>query len=382
VTVEARVRPSPWSAALRTGILIAVVVAIVYFLTLIPKTVEVFIVATLIAYGINPLLYRLKRRMPRPAAIALVYVCLVVLVVIVCVIVVPDTVAQLQNFFQNGTDYITSAQHAAANLQQYVTQKFGPRLLPPQLQDIEGRLAGEAGSVFSTALYGAGNFVLGFANVLIIGITSVVLSYFLLTHADEIRTSFFSLFPDRSLDKARLFTHEVGRAVGGFIFGQIVLCLFCGIATAAVLAMSGSQYALLLGTATGLLYAIPYLGIFVALVLGFALGTLQGWTMAIVTVVVIFVITRIADLVLVPKVMADSVGISPMAIIFAVFAGGELFGVWGLVLAIPAAAIFKVAWRVWLHPWLTGKPALTYDARAVAPPTVVPEPSATSSPVR
>jgi predicted PurR-regulated permease PerM len=44
-----------------------------------------------------------------------------------------------------------------------------------------------------------------------------------------------------------------------------------------------------------------------------------------------------------------------MAIIFAVFAGGELFGLWGLVLAIPAAAIFKVAWRVWLHPWLTGR---------------------------
>ena len=115
----------------------------------------------------------------------------------------------------------------------------------------------------------------------------------------------------------------------------------------------------MLGVLTGLLYAVPYLGIMIAVVFGALLGALQSWPMAVMTVAVIFLVTRIADLVLVPKVMAESVGISPMAIIFAVFAGGELFGLWGLVLAIPAAAIFKVVWRVWLHPWLTGRTPAT-----------------------
>lgn len=348
-------REFPWRAAWRTVIIIAAIIGLVYFLTLIPKTVEVFIVATLIAYGVNPIVLRLVRRMPRAVAIGLVYASLIAAIIVASVVIIPDTVDQLQVFFNNSTTYFSGTQHLIAGVQQWVVQKFGSSVLPPQFLDIEGRAATEIAALFNAALAGAGNLVLGIANVLIIGITAVVLSYFLLSHSDEIRTSFYSLFPERAQDKAHLFSREVARAVGGFIYGQLVLCAFCGLATFVVLLVARSQYALLLGVLTGLLYAVPYLGILVAIVCGTLLGALQSWTMAIVTVVVIFVVTRVADLVLVPKVMAESVGISPMAIIFAVFAGGELFGLWGLVLAIPAAAIFKVVWRVWLHPWLTGR---------------------------
>jgi len=88
--------------------------------------------------------------------------------------------------------------------------------------------------------------------------------------------------------------------------------------------------------------------------------------------IVIFGVTRISDYVLVPKVMAESVGVSPIAIIFAVFAGGELFGLVGLIFAIPAAALFKVVWNLWIYPWLTGRP----------PPLVVVDDRLTSDPVR
>jgi predicted PurR-regulated permease PerM len=240
-------------------------------------------------------------------------------------------------------------------VEHYITAHFGAQVLPPQLKDIEGRFAAEIGALLNIALAEAGNVVVGIANVLIIGITAVVLSYYLLTHSDEIRTSFFSLFPERSQKKAHQFAYEVSRAVGGFIFGQIVLSAFSGAATFVLLLLFRSDYALLLGVLTGLLYAIPYIGIFIAVVLGALLGALQSWPMALITAAIIFIVTRISDYVLVPKVMAESVGVSPMAIIFAVFAGGELFGIWGLILGIPAAAIFKVAWRVWLHPWLTGR---------------------------
>jgi predicted PurR-regulated permease PerM len=352
-------RDIPWRAVFRSAIILAAVAVVLYFLTLIPHTVEVFIVATLIAYGVNPIVRRLSKRMPRPVAIGLVYAALVVVVIVAMVIIIPDTVDQLQVFFGNGPTYVSDAQHLLAGAQQWVVDKFGTRVLPPQFQDIEGRAATEIAALLNTALAGAGNFVLGVANGLIIGITAVVLSYFFLSHSGEIRDSFYSLFPARGQEKATRFSQEVARAVGGFIFGQIVLCAFCGVATFIVLLIARSQYALLLGVLTGVLYAVPYLGIMIAILVGALLGALQSWTMAIVSVVVIFVVTRIADLVLVPKVMGESVGVSPMAIIFAIFAGGELFGLWGLVLAIPAAAIFKVAWRVWLYPWLTGHEALT-----------------------
>jgi predicted PurR-regulated permease PerM len=348
-------REFPWRSVWRSAIIVVSIAGVVYFLTLIPKTVEVFIIATLIAYGVNPIVLKLSRRVPRLVAIGLVYAALIVVTLVASIIIIPDTLNQLQVFFNNGPTYLAWGQHFVDGLQQWMVAKFGSHVLPPQVVDIEGRITSEIASLLNAALAGAGNLVLGIANVVIIGITAVVLSYFLLSHNDEIRESFYSLFPARAQEKAHIFSREVARAVGGFIYGQIVLSTFCGIAVFVILLLARSQYALLLGVLTGLLYAVPYLGILVALVCGALLGALQSWQMAIVTVVVIFVVTRIADLVLVPKVMSESVGISPMAIIFAVFAGGELFGLWGLVLAIPAAAIFKVAWRVWLHPWLTGR---------------------------
>jgi predicted PurR-regulated permease PerM len=68
--------------------------------------------------------------------------------------------------------------------------------------------------------------------------------------------------------------------------------------------------------------------------------------------VVIFIIARIADSVLVPKIMADAVGVSPIAVMFAVFAGGELFGLPGLILGIPAAALVRVLFIYFVLPWI------------------------------
>jgi predicted PurR-regulated permease PerM len=78
----------------------------------------------------------------------------------------------------------------------------------------------------------------------------------------------------------------------------------------------------------------------------------QGTTMVVYVTVAIFVVARIADSVLVPKVMADAVGVSPIGVMFAVFAGGELFGLWGLVLGIPAAALVRVLFSYFVLPWI------------------------------
>jgi predicted PurR-regulated permease PerM len=66
-----------------------------------------------------------------------------------------------------------------------------------------------------------------------------------------------------------------------------------------------------------------------------------------------FLIARVSDNVLVPKIMGQSVGVSPIGVMFAVFAGGELFGIPGLLLGIPAAALVKILWRYFVAPWLT-----------------------------
>jgi len=365
-----RAQTSPGIDWRRTGRTVAIVVGLavlVYILTLIPKTVEIFVFGALVAFGVNPIVLHLSRRMPRLLAIALVYVIVFALVLVAALIVVPDTVNQMQAVFANSATYADDIHRFLLGVEGWLQSRFKADLIPPQFQAIENHVLNEASSLAQNVLSNIGTFVIGIANAVIIGLGGIFISYYLLAHAADIRTFYYSLFPKRSQTTAHTFAREAARIFGGYMVGNGLLFGFTAAATFAVLAILHAPYALLVAIVTGLLYLVPYLGLLVAIVVGMLLGLLQSWGMALEIGVVILAVTRVSDYVIAPKVMGESVGVSPVTIIFALFAGGELFGLWGLILAIPAAALIKVVWNLWLRPWLTGEPT-TY---AISPEHVL-----------
>jgi predicted PurR-regulated permease PerM len=102
----------------------------------------------------------------------------------------------------------------------------------------------------------------------------------------------------------------------------------------------------------GIGYAVPFVGMLVAQVVAALLAIPQGTGMVIWVSIVVFVVARVADNLLVPKIMSQSVGVSPITVMFAVFAGGELFGFAGLILGIPAAALIKVLFGYFVQPYI------------------------------
>jgi len=356
-----------WRTVGRVVVLVVAVGFILYVLSLIPKTVEVFLIAILIAYGLSPIVRRLQRRMPRLAAIAVVYVALIVLTGVFFILIVPATLDQFQLVFANTPAYIDSTRSFIDHVQFWLKAHLGSLVATTQISQIESTSMARLSSAVDVAIGSVSGLVVGLGSAVVVVVFGVTLSYFLLTNRDAIRDSFYSLFPDRLQPQARYFSREVGRVVGGFILGQLILCAITFALTYLGLLVIHSPFALLLAAISGLCYAIPYVGIVAASVFGFLLGALTSWKAAIFVVVIILVASKISDF-LVPKVMGDSVGVSPIAIIFAVFAGGELFGLWGLLLAIPVAALFKVIWTLWLHPWLTGRPMSIPDAPELSAP--------------
>lgn len=344
-----------WRATGRSAIIAAIVIFGLYVMTLIPKTIEVFVIATLIAYGLNPVVRRLSLRMPRTGAIIVVYVALVLVAAVLFLILVPATLEQFQRVFENSPAYIEATRAFLQHAELWLKDRLGPLFASGQISQIETTAVDRLSAGLEGLIGSASTIVVGIANGIVIAVFGVMLSYFFLANSEAIRTSFYSLFPERAQKEARLFAREVGRVVGGFIVGQVALCALAFALTYILLLLFRSQYALLLAVLAGLFYAIPYIGVLIAALAGLLLGALTSWKVGIVIMLVIFSTSKIVDF-FVPKVMGDTVGVSPIAIIFAVFAGGELFGLWGVVLAIPAAALFKVIWELWLHPWLTGKP--------------------------
>src|SRR5581483_1307361 len=168
----------------------------------------------------------------------------------------------------------------------------------------------------------------------------------------QIAETFTGMFPEKRRSTAQTLAQEITQLFGGYISGQIIVSAITGAVVALGSAILGFKFALILGIISAVAYAIPIFGMLIAQLIALILCAPQGWGVVIGVQIIMFVMARISDNILVPKIMGDSVGVSPIGVMFAVFAGGELFGLPGLILGIPAAALIKILWRSFVTPWL------------------------------
>ena len=330
----------------------------------IPRTLSVFIIAAFIAFGASPIVMRLERRLARPIAIAVVYLVLIVTTIVLVVLVVPVTLGQVQSIALNAPAYIEAVQGWIDAAQRFMSVHVGAQYLPPGYGDLRGLLAARVSYVLNLALGSLSQILIGTFTAAFVAISALVLSAFFLLRGNTLFDPIYGLLPPHRRDTARALGGELADVFGGYVAGQAALCVIVGALVFAFTLVSGFNFALLLGIVAGLAYAVPFVGLLFAHIVALVLAAPQGPQTVIWTQIILFTIGRIADSLFVPKVMSESVGVSPIVVMFATFAGGELFGVPGLLLGIPVAALAKVAWRFY-----RSQPARTPPA----PPFVVAE---------
>ena len=323
----------------------------------IPRTLSIFLVAAFIAFGAAPLVMRLERWMPRGLAIAVVYVGLVGALVVLALVIVPISYAQIIVLVGHTSDYVIAAQDGVSHLESFLRARLGDRVALPTFGQMQDEVGESVGAMFTMTLTSVGTILLSTVNAMLVGVSALILSVFLLSRGRAVRGGVLALLPVSRRAKANALLVEVASIFGHFVAGQLALCAIVGAAVWAALAPAHFGFALLVAVVCALGYAIPFFGMIVAQVVAAALAIPQGTTMVIYVTVAIFVVARIADSVLVPKIMADAVGVSPIGVMFAVFAGGELFGLWGLILGIPAAALVRVLFTYFALPWIRAQQA-------------------------
>ncbi|HUY41534.1 MAG TPA: AI-2E family transporter [Candidatus Dormibacteraeota bacterium] len=325
-------------------------VAVWWIVRLIPHTIAIFTIAAFIAFGVRPMVAVLVRaRIPRWLAITLIFVVLVMVVVLLLLVVVPMAVLQSQLLISNMPSYAQAVHGWVVDLRDALQVRF-PALQIPTI-DIAQIGADRLGAVASQTLSSIGTLVINTATWLFIAFAAIVLSFYFLLNDEQISEGFAMLFPPRRRATARKVVVEVTDVFGKYIFGQIVVSAITGIVIAVVSAAIGFKYPLIIGLISAVAYAVPVIGMVIAQVIALVLCAPQGAWMMLWLQVVMFVMARISDMVLVPRIMGSTVGVSPIGVMFAVFAGGELFGMPGLILGIPAAALVKILWR-YFGPWL------------------------------
>jgi predicted PurR-regulated permease PerM len=333
-------------------VVFAVVVALGVFVARIPRTVTVFLIAAFIAFGATPLVRRLESRMPRTVAIGVVYLALLGAVVIIAVVVIPVTYGQLASLLFHAPDYVSASEDLVARADRALQARLGNRVVLPSVGVLQAEVGGRVAGVLNAALDSVGAFVFGTVNALFIGISALILSVFFVARGPLFGRSLLEFVPPRKRDQASKLFDEIASIFGHFVGGQALLCAIVGLVIWLVLLPLGFRFSLLVAVICGLGYAVPFVGMIVAQVLAAVLAVPQGGAMVASVTIAIFLVARIADNLLVPKIMSESVGVSPVGVMFAVFAGGELFGVAGLLLGIPAAALVKVLFKYFVQPYV------------------------------
>jgi len=321
----------------------------------IPKTIAIFVIAAFIAFGVQPIAARLERRMSKPLAVAIVFTGLLLVIAVFLVIVIPLAINQTQLLVANIPGYAATAQSWLLDAETSLEQHF-PTLQIPTSELNFGKLGTtQATSFISTAVASIGAIAVNTATGFFIAFSAIILSVFFLLNDSQIAETFASLFPPKRRGTARKLAAEITALFGSYISGQVIVCTITGAVIATLSAIIGFKFSLIIGIISGVAYAIPVVGMLIAELIAIPVSAPQGPWMILWVQVIMFGMARISDNVLVPKIMGQSVGVSPIASLFAVFAGGELFGVPGLILGIPVAALIKILWRYFGAPWISSQ---------------------------
>jgi predicted PurR-regulated permease PerM len=306
-----------------------------------------FVAGMAIAYFLDPACDRLEKwKLSRTAATAVVTLIFALLVVIALLMIVPLLADQFAQLIAALPDFLNRAHDKLLPYYSTLQQRFDL----PDLTELAALARDRMGSALVFIGQGVGNVARGgiaFANLLSLVFITPVVAFYLLRDWDRIVAKVDVLLPRHHAGIIRAQARNVDQTLAGFARGQATVCLVLAAYYATALALVGLPFGLVVGIAAGLLTFIPYLGAASGLVigLGIAFVNFDGWSGPI-SVAIVFVIGQVIEgNFLTPKLVGDRVGLHPVWVIFALLAGGALFGFLGLLLAVPTAAAIGVLVR-------------------------------------
>lgn len=332
---------------IRIAVAILSLVGIGVLLRVLSDILLPFVAGMGIAYLFNPLADRLVRlRLSRGLASFAILTAFFIVAIAIVVILFPLLQAQI-------IELIVKIPTFAAKLRAWAEPLIRGWLaqLPAgtmeQVQSAAGDHAGDVLGWVKGALAGLWRGGMALLNLLSLLVVTPIVAFYFLRDWPLILDRLGSLIPIDWKPVVHQLVHEIDSLIAAFVRGQAVVCLLLGAMYATGLVILNLEFGLLIGLGSGLLSFIPYVGMGLGLVVAVMIAFVQYPTWApILMVLGVFTVGQIIEsFVLTPKLIGERVGLHPLWIIFALFAGAALFGFTGMLLAVPAAASIGVLIR-------------------------------------
>jgi len=344
---------------------------VLWILWLLAPVLTPFVLAALLGWLGDPLVDRMQKRgVPRIGAVVMVFAVMSAVTLLGVLLLLPllqRQVVTLVTSLPSYRDWFVGT--ALPWIEVRTGLELVPYLDPARLFQLVREHWDQAGGAAATMLgylSRSGFALLGWAaNVVLIP----VLTFFFLRDWDMFVERAAALVPRDHAPTVSRLARESSEVLGGFLRGQLLVMLILGVLYAIGLRVLGLDLGILIGVIGGLLTFVPYLGPATILVLGGIAAVVQfGDWQHLAGVVAVWGIGQVIESYwLTPKLVGDRIGLHPVVVIFAVFAGGALFGFLGMLLALPVAAIGNVLLR-YAHERYTHSRLYAGNPHVIAPP--------------
>ena len=326
--------------------ILVVMGALVYWLH---PILSPFLVGILLAYLADPLVDRLERfGLSRTGGVIAVFTLFTLILAALLLVLVPMLARQLVRLYELAPQMLDWLQHSALP---WVQGRLGLvdgfwrfDKIKAAISEHMGQTSDIVGVVLSQAT-ASGLALLGWlANLVLIP----VVSFYLLRDWDLMMAKVRRLLPRHRADQVVALSGECHEVLGAFLRGQLLVMVALGVIYASGLMLVGLELGLLIGMIAGLAAIVPYMGFVIGIGAAMIAGLFQFGVdfYPLLGIAVVFMVGQALEgMVLTPMLVGDRIGLHPVAVIFAILAGGELFGFTGVLLALPAAAVIMVLLR-------------------------------------
>lgn len=335
----------------KTNLIITLVIVIVLLLSLmwIFRNIIISILipilwAVVISYLLNPLVNKLTElNLSRFWSVVLIYIVIFLFFVIVSITFIPRITTEVKEFAEALPSYTTEAIDFFNDI--YIRYLDGINSLPREFIGIDVAFREYLASI---EIYIIDLFkditekgLSIFSNI--VGIVLVpIYTFYFLKDTGFFRRKVLLSVPRSIRGEIIDIFKEINRLLNNFIRGQLIVAALVGLLSMTALLILKVEFALLIGAIAGIANVIPYFGPIIGAVPGVIIAFLDKPIKALWVIIAFFIIQQLESAVIQPKIVGDSVGLHPVFVIISLLIGGQLFGIAGLLFAVPVAASIKI----------------------------------------
>lgn len=311
-------------------------------------------VALVLSFPVN----FISRFIPRGIALALVILLMLAAMVLGAIIVVPLVASQLATLAEQAPALLERAYSLSRRGFVYLAERGLLDTTPDEAmrqlqttgaQRVEGLLQASVSTAFDT-LSGT---VAGVFTTL----STILIAAYLLIDGERFRLGFIRVLPVQYRDDALALWTDVAHALSRYLGGILVSLTFQGISATIILTLLGVPFSILLGIWTSLGAIIPYIGSYIGGIPATIVAFTVSPTIGILTALTYVVINFIDGNLIAPRVQGQAIRVPPLMIFLAVIAGGQIAGVWGALMAVPALAVGRVVFDFLVERLIVVPPA-------------------------